>query len=724
MHDDSDTRNRRLATSDQQPATGDQRPATAAVAAFFVSQAPALRSAFATTLACEIALVIVMALHLPDPAWALVTVVVLATPTAGASIFKGFLRLIGTLAGAGLALMLIEWFDQAPLPFSLTLFVLCVIGAYGAAGTVYAYAYLIGLVTVVIVSMGSLTAPDQAVHLAFARACEVGIGVVTALLVRLSVWPVRSSTRLRAELAASLEQGAALLVRTAGEIAGEGPPAADGNRTARDAAVVTLIAGRQRHQTFLQAAMGENDLSRAQHRRHARAVALVGSIIDAVLAAEAVAAASGDRVLASARQELAGAMLDLGRALRLRRARGGAAIARAVQTVALPARVDHGLGDPPAYRAALAQALERLVAGLGALARLTDYLGPGGAEAPAEIDAEAAAAARLAKPPWPDRARLIFGFKVAIVVVCVLWLWVIFHLPAGMQALVSALIVAQHTVGATQLKGLLRLLGCLIGGTAGILVAAFVMPGLSSLGVFCLLIAPILFASAWFNDGSPRYGYVGFQSAFAFVLTLVAGSSPEPNTMAPVLRLCGILIGVAAATIIIRAIAPIDAWLETLRGLGRILASVAQGLTGVGAPAAAAERTAWRDQAVTYIAEIPVGTTRYGWPHWPLDQLLAVVSRLAAVAGLRAAPAARVQSLVPDAAAQLASVAERLAGDLAARRRHSSGAALAVAVAAVDKARRRGEAVPHAHAELADIGILQTTAALLSEIDRVTSRHS
>src|SRR5215468_9718858 len=227
--------------------------------AFLTRQTPALRSAFATTLACEIALLIVMALHLPDPAWALITVIVLATPTAGASIQKAGLRVIGTVVGAGFSLMLIEWFDQAPLGFSLALAALCLTAAYGASGTRHAYAYLIGFVTVAIVAMQGLETPELTVHIALARACEVGIGVATAVLVRLSLWPVRSSERLRAELAATLDQSTVLLTQ---------PPGAD-----RSAAIVSLIRSRQQHQTYLQAADGEGDLTRAQHLRHARAVA-------------------------------------------------------------------------------------------------------------------------------------------------------------------------------------------------------------------------------------------------------------------------------------------------------------------------------------------------------------------------------------------------------------------------------------------------------------------
>ena len=63
----------------------DQRP-TNNVQRFVSGQAPALRSALVTTVGCEIALLIVMAMHLPEPAWALITVFVLSTSSAGASI--------------------------------------------------------------------------------------------------------------------------------------------------------------------------------------------------------------------------------------------------------------------------------------------------------------------------------------------------------------------------------------------------------------------------------------------------------------------------------------------------------------------------------------------------------------------------------------------------------------------------------------------------------------
>jgi uncharacterized membrane protein YccC len=679
--------------------------------AFLAAQAPSLRSAFATTLACQIAIVVVMTLHLSNPAWAVVTILVLATPTAGASVQKGVLRLVGTVIGAGLALMLIEWFDQMPLAFSLSFFALCMAAAYGASGRQHSYAYLIGFVTVIIVAMEGLAQPDQAVNIAFARACEVGVGVATGVLVRLSVWPVRSTTRLRGELAASLEQGASLL-----HASGQGNA---------DATVVALIRARQQQQTFLQAAEGESGLTRAQHRRHAHAVELLGAAVDAAVAAEGITSAAGGALPGDGRAAVAGAMAGLAQALRRRRVRGGAAIAHALQSLRTAVGAGAADGTTRSHAAALELALTRAAAELASLAQLSDYLGPGGPAAPAAIDA-AAISPRTAVPRLAlDRGRLLHAFKVALVVVSALWLWMVTHLPGGMQGMVSALIIAQHTVGATQLKGFQRLLGGLIGGALGILVASYAIPGVSSLAVFCLLTAPILFASAWLNDASPRYGYVGFQTGFTFALTLVAGPGPEPNTLAPVLRVCGILIGIGVASFIVRAVAPVDAWAESLRGLGCILASIARDLTGPAASAGAAERSALRDQVAAFIGELPARAHRRGWPQWPLERLLALESRLAALVGVLdgRAEVARDPEL-ETAAAQLAAAARRLGADVAARRASRGAGEPAGARAALRRALHASGGAPPPPATLARAGALETAATLLAAIDRAVGAAS
>jgi uncharacterized membrane protein YccC len=672
---------------------------------FFSRQTPALRSAFATTLACEIALAIVMTLHLPTPAWALITVFALSAPTAGSSIQKAALRIVGTIVGAGLSVALVQWFDQAPLPFSLALFAVCAVASYGASGGRYPYMYLIGLITTLIIAMETLARPDRTVYVAFARAAEVGVGVAASVLVRLSVWPVRASAKLRGELATTLELG--------------GPVLRGETRDDRGAAVVALIASRQLQRTLLETAGGEGDLTRAQEQRYGHAVTAVNALTRHVLAADAIAGAAGSAELAALRAALAQVMGDLGAALRRERGRGGAALASRLEV--LRAEAERWAVDAPsAQAAALAQVLSALGVELRALAGLVDYLGPGGGDAPAEVDAAAVAAGPPPRRFHLDRARLLHAFKMALVGQTALWLWMVYHLPGGAQGMVSAMFIAQHSVGATLLKGRLRLLGALCGGTLGILVASFAIPGVSSLGVFCLLTAPVLFASAWLNDGSPRYGYLGFQTGFAFILTLVAGSSPEPDTLAPVLRASGVLIGIVAASVVLYLVAPVDGWREALRGLGAILTSIARTLRGGAVAAGVTERVELRDQTMAYMAELQPGAVRRGWPRWSLTELLALESRLGALIGGVGGGVPATPEL-GAAAAQLAALAERLGADVAARRPARRGAEVAAARSAAERALQSSTGAPASPTVLVQGQVLLTAADLLAAIEAVVA---
>ncbi len=675
--------------------------------AFLVSQAPALHSALGTTVACELALAIVMTLHLPNPAWALVTVFVLSTPTAGSSVQKGALRIIGTIVGAAIAVTLIACFDQAPLAFSLALFAVCVMGAYGATSRRHPYAYFIGLVTLVIVGFDSLNAPNTTVYLAFARAAEVSVGVITGVLVRLSLWPQRASSKLRGELARSLELSAPLL-------RGE-------SRSDRDAAVIALIGSRQQQQQLLGTAGGEGDLTRAQEERYTHSVAIVSSILRRVLAADAIASSTAPETLLGVRAALADVAIDLALALRRESGRRGEALA--ARAGALGQALGERAGSGEASAVALARVLGALADELRILAGIVDYLGPGASVAPPAADAAARAIVEPARRMWIDPARLLHAVKVALVIESALWAWMVFHLPGGMQGMVSALIIAQRTVGATLLKARLRLIGTICGGTIGILLASFAIPGVSSLGVFCLLTAPVLFASGWVNDGSPRWSYVGFQTGFAFILTLVAGSSPVPDTLAPVLRLCGVFIGVVVVSLVMNALAPVDAWSESLRGLAAILRSIGRSLAGGDPVTGVAERTALRDDTLAYMAELAPGAARRGWSRRALDQLLADESRLSALVIARPAPdtSGAGERELAEVAAHLAAAAGRLAAAIGGSQRPGAGGELAAASAAL---RRSG--APHgggpASAEvLVQRGVLQTMVPLLGAIEDAVS---
>src|SRR5579859_8246978 len=78
-------------------------------------------SALNTCFAALLALYIAFALELPRPYWAMMTVFITISPSAGAVRSKAVYRIIGTLIGATVTVVLVPNLDNEPLLLSLAL---------------------------------------------------------------------------------------------------------------------------------------------------------------------------------------------------------------------------------------------------------------------------------------------------------------------------------------------------------------------------------------------------------------------------------------------------------------------------------------------------------------------------------------------------------------------------------------------------------------------------
>ena len=83
----------------------------------------ALSVALATTVA--------LAVHVEETWWAAISGFMCSQATAPASLQKGVLRIVGTLGGAGLALLLSPWLKQDAIGLSLALFAVSITGVVG-----------------------------------------------------------------------------------------------------------------------------------------------------------------------------------------------------------------------------------------------------------------------------------------------------------------------------------------------------------------------------------------------------------------------------------------------------------------------------------------------------------------------------------------------------------------------------------------------------------------
>lgn len=144
---------------------------------------PRARAGLAAALAVGVAIVLALALRLQDVFWAGISAFVCTQASQPQSFKKGFHRIIGTLFGAAAALVC---FPPVAFDHAATMLLLFVAGSTAIAGSLvsrFSYAWLLGGITAVMVILGSLDDPTQALNIAFFRSSEIILGTSVALVV-------------------------------------------------------------------------------------------------------------------------------------------------------------------------------------------------------------------------------------------------------------------------------------------------------------------------------------------------------------------------------------------------------------------------------------------------------------------------------------------------------------------------------------------------------------
>ncbi len=167
-------------------------------------------------LAGMLALAIAFSLDLPRPYWALATVYVASQPLAGATQSKAFFRAIGTLAGAGMAVLLVPNLVNAPPVLVLAIALwsgLCLYFSILDRGP-RGYAFMLAGYTTAIIGFPAVEAPGEIFDLALARSEEILVGILCAALVSSLIFP-RSVAPVVAERVALWLADAGIVARDA-----------------------------------------------------------------------------------------------------------------------------------------------------------------------------------------------------------------------------------------------------------------------------------------------------------------------------------------------------------------------------------------------------------------------------------------------------------------------------------------------------------------------------
>jgi uncharacterized membrane protein YccC len=142
-----------------------------------------------TTLAVALAVVVALAARVDATWWAAISAFVCSQATAPASVHRGILRVLGTMGGASLALLLSPWFVNDWIALILLLFAVSTVGVVGLLVSGHGYAWLLGAVTADMVLMALLSDPLSALTVGVDRSAEVTIGTMAAMLVAVLMGP-------------------------------------------------------------------------------------------------------------------------------------------------------------------------------------------------------------------------------------------------------------------------------------------------------------------------------------------------------------------------------------------------------------------------------------------------------------------------------------------------------------------------------------------------------
>jgi uncharacterized membrane protein YccC len=154
-----------------------------------------------------------MTFRLPEGHWVIITIFIVSQANAGASVTKATQRLAGTLAGAGVGILVNVAFPQEPWFRVPLLGGLCALGLYLSRTTTAPYVGFLAVVTMLLVIGGVDPDPVHQLTLGLWRCLDVSLGIVLGTGAQLLLWPRDPEALLRSEGARVLDDSQAVLGR-------------------------------------------------------------------------------------------------------------------------------------------------------------------------------------------------------------------------------------------------------------------------------------------------------------------------------------------------------------------------------------------------------------------------------------------------------------------------------------------------------------------------------
>lgn len=158
----------------------------------------ALKFALRATLSSLLSLYLAFLFDLDQPQWAATTALIVAQPQSGMVLSKGMARLLGTIVGTVLSIIVMSMFSQTPLLYLLAIACILMLSvmAYTIIRSAWSYGYVMIGVTVAAILVPNIASPTTIFDVAVLRCLEISLGIIVSSIIFSTIWPIKTQQLL------------------------------------------------------------------------------------------------------------------------------------------------------------------------------------------------------------------------------------------------------------------------------------------------------------------------------------------------------------------------------------------------------------------------------------------------------------------------------------------------------------------------------------------------
>ncbi|EPL6275058.1 FUSC family protein [Proteus mirabilis] len=156
--------------------------------------------------AAMLAYYIALSIGLEQPSWAIITVYIVSQTSVGASLSRSLYRLVGTVIGAGMTVLIVPLFVNSPIFCSviLTSWITFCLYLSLLERTPRAYGFVLAGYTASLIGFPAVSDPSAVFDIAIIRVQEIMIGIFCAALIHRYILPARISSQFNSKLSLTL----------------------------------------------------------------------------------------------------------------------------------------------------------------------------------------------------------------------------------------------------------------------------------------------------------------------------------------------------------------------------------------------------------------------------------------------------------------------------------------------------------------------------------------